>query len=176
VGVVTGNATVVQRPSMWGGALEEFLHLQADSPTGPCAAHLPLSLPPASGASDPGPRERRLGSELGPLQLAWLWGMRSGELHQRPALLGRRTVAATPLQSVRCRRGPRRTAQAGALERLEPLLRRRRTRAGAPRAQRAGVTTARATRPVRGGPRDFENMVGWLFLRTRRLAHAAGST
>ena len=107
------------------------------------------------------------GSELGPLQLAWL-GDAVWELHQRlrqcqrpgrSADLHRAVVAAV-----------RADAQALALEQLEPLLtepeldwvRRGRNRAG--RGPRAGEA-------VYGRATGFETMVGWLFLQNpSRLA------
>ncbi|TWB95157.1 ribonuclease-3 family protein [Synechococcus sp. Ace-Pa] len=103
-----------------------------------------------------------VGSELGPLQLAWL-GDAVWELHQR------RRYCRQPGRSDSLHRSVveevRAEAQAGALERLEPLLsaaerdwvRRGRNRAG--RGPRRGDPA------VYGRATGFETMVGWLFLR-----------
>ncbi len=131
----------------------------------------PEADPPASqgsGAWVAASGDRAPLSELGPLQLAWL-GDAVWELHQR---LRHCRQPARPQDLHRAVVGRvRATAQARALEKLEPLLseverdwvRRGRNRAGrGPRSVDA-ATYGRAT--------GFETMLGWLFLcHPQRLA------
>jgi len=131
------------RPSKLGEALEEFLHLQPDSPRLGALTGAPDDLPTGEWLRQY-PARTRGSSELGPL--SWPgWGMRSWELHQRRAPTAGKPVAATPASGPLSKRSapkPRR-----GLERLELLPERRPNATGC-----AGAQTGRALDPRRGDP------------------------
>ncbi|MCT0198277.1 ribonuclease III [Synechococcus sp. CS-1325] len=120
--------------------------------------------PPADPASSDWLRQRPAvqGTELGPLQLAWL-GDAVWELHQRLRRCrepGRSdSLHRAVVEEVRA------GAQAAALLRLDPLLselERDWVRRG---RNRAGRGPRRADPATYGQATGFETMVGWLFLR-----------
>ncbi|MFM7267164.1 MAG: ribonuclease III domain-containing protein [Cyanobium sp.] len=136
------------------------------------------SKPPESADSSPCPGpaattwlrglEASTPADLGPLQLAWL-GDAVWELHQRlrqcrqpgrPATLHRAVVAAVEA-----------SAQARALQCLEPLLSQEELALVRRGRNSAAKATRRSNPALYGQAKGFETMLGWLFLRNpRRLA------
>ena len=138
------------------------------SSTPPEAASADPSAPPTSGVWLPVEPPLPSGSDLGPLQLAWL-GDAVWELHQRLLQCRQATRTASAHQAVVA--AVRAEAQVAALQRLEPLLEELELDLVRRGRNRAGRGPRRSEAAIYGQATGFETMVGWLFLRNpRRLA------